>query len=74
MYRGKHTRVNNFKGVPAHSLINTFFCRDLSFNIGLHGTMPASIGSLSQLTTLYVSPALDRNCSYQTYTMVKQEE
>jgi hypothetical protein len=35
-------------------MLSKHFCRDLSFNIGLGGTMPASIGSLSQLTTLYV--------------------
>lgn len=39
------------KGCSISHNIST--CRDVSFNLGLNGPIPATIGNLAQLTTLY---------------------
>ena len=43
------------KGVLSHSITT---CRDVSFNLGLNGRMPATIRNLAQLTTLYGATTL----------------
>eukprot|EP00267_Zea_mays_P056820 XP_023156856.1 probable leucine-rich repeat receptor-like protein kinase At5g49770 [Zea mays] len=40
------------KGVLSHSITT---CRDVSFNLGLNGRMPATIRNLAQLTTLILA-------------------
>jgi Leucine-rich repeat (LRR) protein len=46
------TDLSVLKCILAH---NISICRDVSFNIGLGGPMPASIGSLSELSILILA-------------------